>query len=86
MDLSQRGEIESFEPVALEPHGGDLMGFLLVRGDPEKLNRMRFSQEFSRLIGRASFAVESFGVVSAVIGEEVQRLFTNYQQQTADLA
>ena len=32
--LQQQGQIESFEPVALEPHGGDLNGFLLVRGDP----------------------------------------------------
>ena len=28
--------IESFEPVFLEPHGGDLTGFILVRGDAEK--------------------------------------------------
>ena len=31
--LQQQGTIESFEPVALEPHGGDLEGFLLIRGD-----------------------------------------------------
>src|SRR5579859_1806634 len=28
--LQQLGEIESFEPVALEPHGGDLGGFVLI--------------------------------------------------------
>jgi hypothetical protein len=32
--LQQQGQIDSFEPVALEPHGGDLNGFLLVGGDP----------------------------------------------------
>jgi hypothetical protein len=35
--LQQAGEIESFEPVALEPHGGDLSGFFLLRGDQDKL-------------------------------------------------
>jgi hypothetical protein len=31
--LQQQGEIESFETVFLDPHGGDLIGFTLVRGD-----------------------------------------------------
>jgi hypothetical protein len=83
--LQQRGEIESFEPVALEPHGGDLQGFLLLRGDREKLNRVRYSDEFLRLSARAGFVVESYGVVAADIGEEVQRLYSSYQQQAADL-
>ena len=29
--------IESFEPVFLEPHGGDLTGFILIQGDAAKL-------------------------------------------------
>ena len=33
--LQQDGEIQSFEPVALEPHGGDLAGFLLINSDPD---------------------------------------------------
>jgi hypothetical protein len=37
--LQQQGEIESFEPVLLELHGGDLNGFILIRGDRDKLNR-----------------------------------------------
>src|SRR5262249_38718687 len=48
----QQGLIESFEPVALEPHGGDLQGFLLVRGDREKLNALRSSEDFHRLNNR----------------------------------
>ena len=35
--LQQQGEIESFETVLLESHGGDLNGFVLVRGDQDKL-------------------------------------------------
>ena len=37
--LEQEGTIESFEAVFLEPHGGDLSGFMLLRGDREKLSK-----------------------------------------------
>ncbi len=47
--LQQQGEIAGFEPVALEPHGGDLSGFLLVRGDREALARLRTGGEFVRV-------------------------------------
>jgi hypothetical protein len=46
--LQQQGEIDSFEPFGLEPHGGDLNGFLLVRGDRDKLARLCVSEAFMR--------------------------------------
>src|SRR5438067_45401 len=84
--LQERGEIESFEPVALEPHGGDLNGFILVRGDREKLNRLRYSEEFLRLTNRAGQIADNVGVISAFIGDELNRLFADLQAQTSDLA
>jgi hypothetical protein len=84
--LQQQGQIESFEPVALEPHGGDLNGFLLVRGDREKLNRVRSSDEFVRLNNRAQLVVTNFGAVGAFVGEELNRLFNDFQAQASDLA
>src|SRR5690348_17867761 len=66
--LQQQGEIESFEPVQLEPHGGDLAGFLLVRGDQEKLSQLRTREEFLRLNNRAGLVVENLGVLGAFIG------------------
>ncbi|HKO24806.1 MAG TPA: hypothetical protein VJY65_08715 [Chloroflexota bacterium] len=79
-------EVESFEPDALEPHGGDLNGFLLVRGDREKLNRVRSSDEFIRLNNRAQLVVTNFGAVGAFVGEELNRLFSDFQAQASDLA
>ncbi len=84
--LQQQGTIESFEPVALEPHGGDLGGFVLVRGDRERLNALRTSEEFIRLYQRATLVVDNFGVVTAFIGEELQRLFADYQTQATELS
>jgi hypothetical protein len=83
--LQQQGMIESFEPVALEPHGGDPQGFL-VRGDREKLNALRSSEEFLRLNNRAVQVVDNFGVVTAFIGEELQRQFADIQKQASELS
>ncbi len=46
--LQEEGTIESFEPVFLEPHGGDLNGFILIRGEAEKLAALRVSEEFTQ--------------------------------------
>jgi hypothetical protein len=83
--LQQQGQIESFEPVFLEPHGGDLAGFILLRGDRDKLNGVRFTEEFLRLTNRATLVVQNFGIVSAFIGEEENRLFQDFQTQAAEL-
>ena len=83
--LQQQGTIESFEPVALEPHGGDLNGFVLVRGDREKLNALRTSEEFLRLNNRAALVVNNLGVINAFIGEELQRLSADYPTWVNDL-
>ena len=83
--LQQQGTIESFETVGLEPHGGDLLGFTLVRGDREKLNALRTSEEFLRLNNRATLVVNNLGVINAFIGEELQRLFADFGAQAAEL-
>ncbi len=84
-ERQQQGDLEAFEPVALEPHGGDLYGFFLIRGDPEKLNRLRSSADFQRLTARGGFVVERLGVVSAFVGDELNHFFGLLQQQTEEL-
>lgn len=84
--LQQQGEIESFEPVALEPHGGDLAGFLLIRGDREKLSRLRASDAFQRLNARGLLVVQNFGVVDAHVGDGLTRLFGTFQHEATELA
>jgi hypothetical protein len=83
--LQQQGDIQSFEPVALEPHGGDLAGFLLVKGDADKLARLRVSDEFIALNTRAQLIVEDFGVAGAFVGEGLQSLFEEFGKQAAAL-
>jgi hypothetical protein len=83
--LQQQGEIESFESVFLEPHGGDLSGFTLVRGDRDKLASIRTSDEFARLTIRAGLITEGFGVVGATLGERIGTLMGVYNEQMDEL-
>ena len=84
--LQEEGSIESFEPVFLEPHGGDLNGFVLIQGDAEKLAALRVSDEFTQFSLRATLIVDGFGVVGADLAERLQRQMEFYSEQIAAFA
>lgn len=75
---ARAGVIEQAEPVFLQPHGGDLSGFLLVRGERPKLDEMVASTEFQRQVTRAQLIVGNLGVVNCMLGSEVQRQMTTF--------
>ena len=83
--LQQAGEIERIEPFFLEPHGGDLNGFFLLRGERDALDRIRASEEFDRFVLKAGMVVQHVGVVSATTGAELNRQLGVFEQVTADL-
>ncbi|HXC83429.1 MAG TPA: hypothetical protein VNV62_16405 [Trebonia sp.] len=83
--LQQEGEIESFEPVLLEPHGGELGGFFLLRGDRDRLAVIRGSEEFERLMLRGNLIVDNLGVVSAFLGERLMSQMSVFGQQVEEL-
>jgi hypothetical protein len=83
--LQQQGEIDDFEPVLLEPHGGELGGFFLLRGDQDKLARVRGSEEFERLTARGQLIVENLGVTSAFLGERLMSQMSTFMKQVAEL-
>jgi hypothetical protein len=79
------GEIESFEVVLLGAHGGDLTGFALLRGDPEKLGRLRMDPEVRRLTLRASACLEGVGLVDAVVDAGAIQSMATWKDAIADL-
>jgi hypothetical protein len=83
--LKQSSEVENVEVAILEVHGGDLSGFIMLRGDQEQLGRVRASAEFQRLVLRGGFAVEDVGVVSARLDAEAARWVGESNSITADL-
>lgn len=88
--LEAAGEIESFETVLLDPHGGDLDGFTLVRAAPEKLVELWLRDDLNRLAARARLDHARFRVIWATTGEGVRAQFAltmdalaEYEHQTA---
>lgn len=82
----KRGDIASFTPVFLEPHGGDLGGFFLVTGEPEKLAKWSNSEEFNRAQTRAMVTVDNMGFIRAFTGDRIGSQMALYQQTVAELA
>ena len=83
--LQADGRIESFEPCLLEPHGGDLAGFILLRGTQEQIDAVHNDEEFERHLTRANFIVDNLGVIQAALGEELGRQMGVFQAQVAEL-
>jgi hypothetical protein len=83
--LKTAGEIESFEFAELNAHGGDLSGFALLRGDPEKLGRLSMAPEFQRMTMRADVCLNGVGVVNAVVDAGMVRWMSAWKEAIADL-
>jgi hypothetical protein len=82
--LQQRGVIDSFEPVFLDYHAADFAGFILVRGDRDKLAKLQMDPEFESRNQRAAMVLSGFGIVPAFTGDELQRRFADYGKQAAE--
>ena len=65
----QKGNVKSFEAVFLDPHGGELNGFFLIRGDSTKLDALIASDEWVTHKTRALLHLDQLGVVRGVTGE-----------------
>jgi hypothetical protein len=83
--LQQEGKLESFEPWFLTPHGGDLAGFILLRGERAQLDEILNSPEFESLQARVGLIVDRLGIVPAATGDSLARLMGQFQEATADL-
>ena len=84
--LQQQGEIAGVEPFFLEPHGGDLGGFFLLRGDRDSLAELRWSDELQRINSRATMIVEGFGVVGAEFGDRIQAQMQLFLEAAGELS
>jgi hypothetical protein len=69
----QDGRIESFDVCLLDPHGGDLGGFIMVHGTADQLNAFRDSDDFRANMAKGSLIVDRIGAVGGAVGEGVAR-------------
>ncbi len=84
--LQQSGTIESIDAVFLEPHGGDLGGFFLIKGERAKLAALRVDTEFTRISARAGMVVDGFGVVGASLDAGLQESIETFQGAISELS
>ena len=82
----QEGRIESFDVCLLEPHGGDLAGFMMVHGTQAQLDAFQQDDEFRRLLVAGSLIVDNIGVIGAAVGEGVARELSVYTSEAEKLA
>jgi len=78
--LQSEGAIENFEPVLLEPAGGDLNGLILLRGSAEQLNAVKRQERFIDITMHAAHACEGFGVMDAYLEGELQARMAKWAQ------
>ena len=83
--LQQDGTIESVEAWFLAPHGGDLAGFFLLRGERERLDEIQRSPEFERLQTRAAMIADRTGAINAYTGEALGRLMGQFEEAAGEL-
>ena len=83
--LQQDGKIDSFDAWFLAPHGGDLAGLILLRGEGDRLDAVRRSPDFELLMTRAGMIVDRVGVVSAYTGDDLGRLMGHFERAAAEL-
>ena len=69
--LERNGAIQSFEVVFLDPDGGDMNGFFLIRGESGKLGELAASADWMTHMTRAALHLEGSGVVTGMTGDAV---------------
>lgn len=84
--LQSDGRIEDFEVALLNPHGGDLQGFVMLRGSEAQIDAVARDEDFQRVMTKGSLVVENLGVIPAAINEGLARAMTIYQEEIAVVA
>ena len=84
--LQDAGDIEDFDVFMLEPHGGDLSGFAVLKGDMQHLGDVHASEEFQKLVTKANLVVEDLGVVSAAMNGAATAQVSMYTSMAASMS
>ncbi len=69
----------------LEPHTGDLSGFVLLRGGKDAINALRVDKSFLDVIVAVQLVHQKVGVVGAYAGAELWAILEIWDRQEARL-
>jgi len=71
--LKNSGQITSYTRVWLEPHGGDLNGFVLIEGEVAKLQALKQTDEWNDGVIRLGLAFDGVGINHAIVRSAVDQ-------------
>ena len=74
----QSKTIGSYQTVLVAAHGGDLNGFILVNGEPEKLDKLTSSDEWLDFMVRGGVNAMGWGSTKAFVGDEIPSVMKRY--------
>jgi hypothetical protein len=83
LNLQMSKMIDSFEPVILSPHGGDLNGFFLIRADRGRIGTLRGTDAWKDWEMWGLVNMEGFGVNEAFLGDEIADVMKRYAKAVA---
>ena len=63
--MQSDGRIESFDLALLDPHGGELQGYVLLRRSEDPIDAVRRDEHFERVMIKASLVVDDLGLIRA---------------------
>jgi hypothetical protein len=78
--LRNEGKIASFETFFLAPHGSQLNGFVLLRGETQHLDELRRSDAFQDLFTAINVNLLGLGVIPGFTGEAISRQLGRVQK------
>jgi hypothetical protein len=77
-NLQTDGRIEGFDAVILSAHGGDLNGFVILKGDAIKLEEIRREDTFVQYDMEAIYCLQGYGVVPGYTGAGVAKILSQW--------
>jgi hypothetical protein len=77
-DQKKSGNIDSYEPFLLDPHGGTINGFVLLRGNRQKLDAVLASNEWIALATKGIVYLSELRVLHGVTAEAVAERVGQY--------
>ena len=84
-ELKRQGEIVEFEPVLLFPHGGELDGYFLVKGEPAKLAAIQMRPDMEKIRIEASACFAKLSIIPATVGDDVKRFLTQFDEAVTEI-
>ena len=78
--LENDKKILNYEPVMLNAHGGDMNGFVLIRGTEEDLHKVTTTDDWQNWMVQGWMTMQGFGLIRGVMGDEMKTRMKRFQK------